>query len=704
MTAAAFLPMPARPPHDPLWMVLGGVGAWSAGIATKDVEVETGGCALRLAAAPGSVRLLSEDNGSLGGLVPPLNVAIDCEGFVWLLGKDCGLLRRFDPCTCSFATVPCTAGRGNKPRELFTPGGIAAEDATLFLSDAGPPGRLLLFDRRSFALRASWAPPAGATPSPWSPRAVAIDGGTVYVADSNNGAIHRFARWGGWLGMWTGFGAIAALAIDCSRRLYAIVPGAEKIVRVDRSGQNAGTVAVPADVTGDFPALPFPVAANGMIDLNAICPSAGGFDRNGEPTAFPAPPDPAFVVQGQWISDGLDSRIAQCLWHRLAPDVELAAHQRVRFSTYTAEVPLGDSDIALLPDSAWADVPPAGNEDALILSPPGRYLWLRVRLESDGHATPRLCSATIEYPRISLRRYLPAAFGSDPVSADFTDRLLAIFDRGFRDLETRIDDGAVLFDADSAPAAANADILGWIGAWLGLSLERSWPEAARRAAVKAAGRTFACRGTVRGLREALLVWLGWTRFKILPRRPACGPRCRPPARPPATPLLVLEHWKLRRWLWLGKGKLGADAVLWGEKLLGRSQLDGTARAGVTRLDTTGNPLTDPFAMAANRFSVFVPARHASDGRRRNQIRRLIDEHRPADALAKIVPVHARMRIGIQASIGFDSVVGCWPSGITLDDARLGRGTVISGTNPGGVAARIGRTARLQPAASARVAA
>jgi hypothetical protein len=215
--------------------------------------------------------------------------------------------------------------------------------------------------------------------------------------------------------------------------------------------------------------------------------------------------------------------------------------------------------------------------------------------------------------------------------------------------------------------------------------------------VKAAGHNFACRGTVRGLRESLLGWLGWTCFKIVPRRPACGPRCRPVARPPATPALVLEHWKLRRWLWLGKGKLGSDAQLWGEKLLGRSQLDGTARTGVTKLDTTRNPLTDPFNIAANRFSIFLPARSVSDSRAQKQIRRLIDEHRPADALAIVVPVHARMRIGIQASIGFDAVVGCWPSGITLSEDKLGRGTVLSGANPGGVTARIGRTARLQSA-------
>jgi phage tail-like protein len=700
MTAAAFLPAPLRPPHDPLWMTLGGASGWNEGLDPKDVEVESGGCALRLAPAAGTQRFLSEENGSLGGLVPPSNVAVDCEGFIWLLARASGLLRRFDPCTCKFVTVPCTAGLGAESRQLVRPAGMAAVDSSLLLCDAGPPGRLLLFDRRSFALRSIWTPPTGSTPQPWSPRAVVVDGGTVYVADAANGAIHRFTRWGGWLGMWSGLGAVASIALDCSRRLYVVVPGSPKVTRISLAGKSAGMPAVPADVLGDFPIPPFAIGPNGAVDLSSVCAGAGSFDLNGEPTVFPSPPDPAFVTRGIWTSGALDSGIAQCVWHRVECDAELSRHQRVRLLTYTAEVALPETDVSLLPDTSWVEVPPAApGQDALILSPPGRYLWLRVRLEGDGTASPRLCSATIEYPRISLRRYLPAAFGSDPLSADFTDRLLAVFDKGFRDIEARIDNEAMMFDPDSAPSDPKSDILEWLGAWLGQSLERSQPELTRRAALKAAGRAFSCRGTVRGLREALLGWLGWTESKIVPRRPECGPRCRSLARLPETPLLILEHWKLRRWLWLGKGKLGSDAVLWGEKLLGRSQLNSTARTDVTRLDTTRNPLTDPFAIAANRFSVFLPAKHVADSRRRSQVRRLIDEQSPADALASIVAVHARMRIGIQASIGFDSVVACWPSGITVDEARFGRGTVLSGTNPGGATARIGRTARLQPSPS-----
>ena len=66
--------------------------------------------------------------------------------------------------------------------------------------------------------------------------------------------------------------------------------------------------------------------------------------------------------------------------------------------------------------------------------------------------TPRLDSIEIEFPRISLRRYLPAVFGKEAVSADFTDRFLSLFDTTFRSIETKLDREARYFDPLSAPA------------------------------------------------------------------------------------------------------------------------------------------------------------------------------------------------------------------------------------------------------------
>lgn len=697
MSAAAFLPPPMRPPHDPLWMRLGGSSCWPDAVASSDVEVEPGGCALRLSPHPGAERLLAEPSGSFGGLVPPANIALDDAGSVWLLGKKLGLLRHFDPCACAFVTVPCTAGDGAaNPRSLIAPAGIASAGDTLYVCDAASPGRLLSFDRHSFALRAIWQPPAGSTPAPWSPRAVAVAGGQICVADPVNGGIHRFAAWGGWLGFQGGFGAVIALAFDRHGRLFVLAQGSDHAILVAPDGRRVARYRIPEQICDGFASLPFAVAANGVIGFGASCGDAA-FDADGDPVTYPAPSGPAFVTLGSWTGPMLNSGISQCVWHSLQATQETGDNQRINFDTTTSEVPLSATEVGFLAPSAWTPLPPVPDgEEALILSPPGRYLWVRATLSGNGTASPRLCSMLIEYPRISLRRYLPAAFGAEPVSADFTDRLLAIFDRGFRDMETGIDDEARLFDPDSAPTGGNGDFLSWLGAWLGVALERGWPEAQQRAAVKAAAHLFHCRGTVQGLRGSLLLLLGWDRPFTTPARAACALRCCPPPAPPPMPQLVLEHWKLRRWLWLGKGRLGSDAEVWGESILRRSRLGDTARAGATRLDVTRNPLLDPFNAAANRFSVFVPARKLASAQTRAQLTRLIDEHRPADALAQMVPVHARMRIGVQASIGFDSVVGCWPAGVTLDAAQLGRATVLTADGLQAAGKRIGRSARLQP--------
>ena len=99
------------------------------------------------------------------------------------------------------------------------------------------------------------------------------------------------------------------------------------------------------------------------------------------------------------------------------------------------------------------------------------------------------------------------------------------------------------------------------------------------------------------------------------------------------------------------------------------------------------------------MSLFLPACALATPAARGAALRLVAENKPAHVQARIVPVHPRMRIGIQASIGFDAVVGCWPRGIELGEAALGRGTVLSGAVPRGVenaAARPRRAAAVAP--------
>ncbi len=158
-------------------------------------------------------------------------------------------------------------------------------------------------------------------------------------------------------------------------------------------------------------------------------------------------------------------------------------------------------------------------------------------------------------------------------------------------LEHAVDTEARLFDPLSSPAKrvgnAPVDFLTWLASWMSVRFDRSWSEAKRRQYLKHVGAILDWRGTVRGIRDLLLLVMGWSGPRAccgaLPRK-TCG--CRPLNCAPAPalpcyqpPPLILEHFKLRRWLLLGSARLGAQAVLWGTRIANRSQLNANARVG-----------------------------------------------------------------------------------------------------------------------------
>src|SRR5581483_6776542 len=137
----------------------------------------------------------------------------------------------------------------------------------------------------------------------------------------------------------------------------------------------------------------------------------------------------------------------------------------------------------------------------------------------------------------------------DPVGAEFADRFLALFDQNFRSVEHRVDTMATLFDPRSTPAA----LLAWLAAWVGLKLTGSATPAEQRRLLRAAPLLYALRGTLEGLRQVLILYLGLDRASCTPRPCRYGPTCPPLPRPFELPKLVLEHWRLRRWLVVGQG-------------------------------------------------------------------------------------------------------------------------------------------------------
>jgi phage tail-like protein len=430
------------------------------------------------------------------------------------------------------------------------------------------------------------------------------------------------------------------------------------------------------------------------------------------------PPKPIaapYLTTGTYLSRALDSRTHECQWHRVVIRGELPPTTRVRVETFCADEEYDADQVAGFAKWTRKEIaPPAAAErptphDCLVSSAPGRYLWLRLTFLGDGTATPTVHAIEIEFPRLSSLRYLPAVFAAEPASADFTARFLSLFDTTLRGIERTVDTEARFFDPASTPAtrvgSAPVDFLTWLASWVGITFDRSWTDARRRRFLRNAGRLFARRGTVDGLRQQLLQVLGWD------PAPSCGacarPRrichdaplnCAPPPAPPtyATPPLILEHFKLRRWLLLGVGRLGAQAILWGQRIVNRTQLDRNAQVGRTRLIMTPDPRRDPLHVYAHRFTVFLPACAGGAAGARKWIDNLLRRESPAQAQWDVVYVEPRFRIGVQSMIGFDSVVGGLPPGARVGKMALGVGTLVGGRQRAGARGelRVGRSGRL----------
>jgi phage tail-like protein len=743
MAAPSLLPPIPQPPHDPTsWLLNGRVGWRAAKWDPNQIEQLVLDQSLVLALAPESKRSLTEASGSFGGLTLPGNVALGPDGSIYLLDPDKAQLKRFDPCECKFLPVPCFGGVGSGPRQLHDPHGIGICSGNLFVCDTGNH-RLSVFALRGFVLRGHWQPPAVAyqppdaqLTNPWEPYGLAFDQrGGVYVTDGVNGCIHRFSPSGGWEKCFAGFGSATWITIDCCDQIYVVAGTPPSVCVVNANGDKTVVTLSAEELSPHFPCAPFAVDAARLLHLGPLCadtgaedckesqpapkcppnqvPERGVFDLHGNPVKCVTPATLSYVTEGVYLSTALDSELYRCQWHRVILRGDLPAGARVVVSTYSAEAVLTDDQVQDL-DSEWetnqtASYMQKGEWDCLVRSGGGRYLWLKLELHGNGRVTPRIDSVEIEFPRISLRRYLPAVFGEEPVSADFTDRFLGLFDTTLRSIETKLDQEARYFDPLSTPAERDpktgVDFLSWLASWIGLTLDRQWPEAKRRKFLKQAGRLYDLRGTREGLWRELILFLEMETNDCCRSdqpRDRCQPaptNCAPVAPPDCAwqpPPLILEHFKLRRWLFLGAGKLGDQAVLWGKRIVNRSQLDDGAQVGRTQLLTTQDPLRDPFHVYAHKFTVFVPASYRNSDAHRKALENLLRNARPASTEVHIEYVEPRFRIGFQSMIGFDSVVARYPAGVTLGETPLGRASVLT-TPPykeGGPSLEIGKQSRI----------
>jgi phage tail-like protein len=179
------------PENDTFWLI-GGLTGWlgrtadaGAGTIAAAVSDRQG---VRLGAKPGGPLSLSSSDKSLGGLVLPQGMTFDEANTLYLLDRQDAVIKRFDPESREFESLPEVGGVGTNAREFKEPTNIAIVGKWLYVADTGNR-RVQIFDLKSLTL-AEILKPTGSL-ADWVPVDVAAYGGKVYILDAHGAAVYQ---------------------------------------------------------------------------------------------------------------------------------------------------------------------------------------------------------------------------------------------------------------------------------------------------------------------------------------------------------------------------------------------------------------------------------------------------------------------------------------------------------------------------------
>ena len=216
-------------------------------------------------------------------------------------------------------------------------------------------------------------------------------------------------------------------------------------------------------------------------------------------------------------------------------------------------------------------------------------------------------------------------------------------------VETKIDHVAEYFDPDGVP---DRRFLEWLASWVDMTFYQDWSLETRRRLLRHAPELYRQRGTPAGLKQIL-----WLIFGIK--------------------VEILEHFRLRHWLFLNnQSTLGGRSQLWGNQIINRLQLEENSRIGDFALVGTSDPEHDPFSLYAHRFSVFIP-RALSPPLKERQIRAVIEDQKPGHTQYTLEKVESRFRVGVQSTVGMDTLVGTYPRLVLNHCSTLGYDTILN---------------------------
>lgn len=664
--------------------------------------------ALRLPALPALEGTPAPVPATLDAAPPPAGAAADADGSVYFSDPEQGTVWRIDGCFGGVERVPCIGGAGlNRPAGLAiaprrhalyvadagshcvkiydlgkmalaevldgfdTPESVALDGAArLYVADSGAR-RVELFTGSGDKL-AAFGDMVAASGHANDPGAVACDGSLVYVLDRSTHELCVFSQ--------DALVEVVATGIESARVLtvidgvlYVADPGRRRIAVWQRD--QAGQYQHVGDASGyDGPAAALaPDGAGGLL----ASPGAGV-----APARLRL--DASHAAEGWLWSDAIAFGTRAHEWNRLVAAIDLPAGSHVDFFACTGARMAPPPPPA--PDGSFGAPWRAVGTDVtdFFIDLAGRAdeaLWLGARLTNDLHATPALAQARVDFDQSSYLQALPAIYRESSACGNFLQRYVSLFESFFDELEAKIDGLPALLD----PAAAPLDALPWLAGLLGLSLPQQRDEAAQRAAIAGAFARYARRGTAAGLRETLREEAGVRALIDEPLQamawwglPAPSASCKPGE--------------------AGAWTDGGGSILGFNTMLAQAEPQGAVVGSTATFDRSqlidddefGTPL---FEAAAYRFLVRLYPGQLHCAGKLEQVRAIVDREKPAHTLYELCVIESGLRVGFQATLGVDTLLGAGPAG----PAPLGEGALVLGGQPRsrlGVDSRVGAGAQL----------
>ncbi len=714
--------------EGPTSSLLNNLTGWRTGKTVMTAVGES----IRLAADPEGDLAPDSKDGSLGRLVLPRGMAFDDDYSLYLLtssgeGSEAAqYIKRYDGEQKQFVTLATIGGLGREVRQFHNAVNIAILGNILYVADQ-KNHRVQVFDLDSLGLLHVWGGarrkpwPTYQGKVPWYPVDVFAVRDKAYILDKRYGRVFLHQA-----GMHTPKRLVdvpraadrwSRVIVDEAGWIYLYDAIAKKFDIYDERGRWLASANDPGDVRDRFPTPVIYKDDKGRFVLpeslslpcgrhmpDKVLPADVDFTRfikdnvqrlfNSDGTAARLEadvlkaPQQLYSKKGIWISAALDSQIYQCQWHRVELTLgDLPPGASIIISTFTDNGSRPMTDIAALDDQLWETncriiapmqtlAAPAKDDaqkptELLVQSGAGQYLWLRLKLVSDGYVSPAIHAVRVHYPRESYLQYLPAIYAADDESRLFLEHFLAIVQTEWESLETKISNTAAFFD----PKAVETGVfMNMLANWLAVPLEGDWNWEQKRRMLEAVPRIYSHRGTLESLRDYLRVYL--QNITGLPAEHLYDfPQIVEGFRERQHMILAMEH----------NGNLGIGAPLWGAGVVKRLQLGGNAREGEVELVSTGSPESDYFHEYAHRFRIFVPAVWVKDAKTEAMLRRALDAEKPAHTQYDLCLVQSCFRLDEQCCIGFDTILGDYPKmqlGEAVDPSSvvptLGTNAVLAG--------------------------